>query len=238
MTKGTWGGQALLESTFLSSLLLILIINLVLSGDNAVVIAVACRKLAHSQRKKAILWGTILALLVRVIATMLAVYLLKIPYLYLIGGIVLLWISFSLLREDEGVGDVEASDDLIQAVKTIVVADVMMGLDNVLAIAGAANGNLLLIVIGLAISVPFMVFGSQLVLLAMERWPWLVYFGSGILAWTAANMIMNERIVQEWIAGREGVEHAGKIVMVAVVLLLGMWERWHSHSGPRDDVRQ
>lgn len=213
------------ESAFFSSLLLIITINLVLSGDNAVVIAIACRKLPFEQRKRAILWGTFLAIIVRVIATILAVYLLKIPYVYMIGGIILLWISYNLLREDEREEAINSSEDLVQAVKTIVVADVMMGLDNVLAIAGAAKGDVVLIVMGLLISVPLMIFGSQLILRAMERFEWLVYVGSGVLAVTAANMILMEDAMHAWIAGRVWLELAIKIGVVALVLVAGYLQR-------------
>lgn len=221
------------ESAFFSSLLLIITINIVLSGDNAVVIAVACRKLPVAQRKKAILWGTFLAVIVRVIATILAVYLLQIPYLYLVGGIILLWISYKLLREEDEDAQINASDDLVQAVKTIVVADVMMGLDNVLAIAGAAKGNLLLIVLGLLISIPLMVFGSQLILKAMERFPWLVYVGSAVLALAAANMILTERVVADWIGGQGWLAVTVKMAIVALVLVLGMWQRTHTSREER-----
>ncbi len=213
------------DSVFFSSLLVIITINIVLSGDNAVVIAIACRKLAPAQRKKAILWGTFLAVIVRVIATVLAVYLLKIPYLYLVGGILLLWISYSLLREEDEDNQIESSDDMVQAVKTIVVADVMMGLDNVLAIAGAANGNIVLIVLGLIISIPLMVFGSQLILKAMERFAWLVYLGSAVLAWAAANMITNEEVIADWLLQWAGLETVIKLILVALVLVLGYWQR-------------
>ncbi|MED4586502.1 TerC family protein [Brevibacillus choshinensis] len=215
------------DSAFISSLLVIITINIVLSGDNAVVIAIACRKLAPAQRKKAILWGTFLAVIVRVIATVLAVYLLKIPFLYLVGGVVLLWISYNLLREEDEDNQIKSSEDMVQAVKTIVVADVMMGLDNVLAIAGAANGNIVLIVLGLIISVPLMVFGSQLILKAMERFSWLVYLGSAVLAWAAANMITNEEVIADWLSQWTGLEAVIKIVIVALVLLLGYWQRSH-----------
>lgn len=215
------------DPAFVSSLLIIITINIVLSGDNAVVIAIACRKLAPQQRKRAILWGTFLAVIVRVIATVLAVYLLKIPFLYLVGGAVLLWISYNLLREEDEDSQIESSEDIVQAVKTIVVADVMMGLDNVLAIAGAANGNIVLIVLGLIISVPLMVFGSQLILKAMERFNWLVYLGSAVLAWAAANMITNEEIIADWLSQYRGLEAVIKIVLVALVLFLGYWQRSH-----------
>ncbi|WP_103108800.1 TerC family protein [Brevibacillus reuszeri] len=227
----------LLESTFFSSLLLIITINIVLSGDNAVVIAVACRKLQPVQRKKAILWGTFLAVIVRVIATILAVYLLQIPYLYLVGGVILLWISYKLLRDEEDSEQIDASDDLVQAVKTIVVADVMMGLDNVLAIAGAAKGSILLIVLGLLISIPLMIFGSQLILKAMERFQWLVYVGAAVLALAAANMIVTERVVSDWIAGKGWLEASIKIAIVALVLILGLWQRTHTGEKEQQSER-
>ena len=227
----------LLESTFFSSLLLIITINIVLSGDNAVVIAVACRKLPPVQRKKAILWGTFLAVIVRVMATILAVYLLQIPYLYLVGGVILLWISYKLLRDEEESEQIDASDDLVQAVKTIVVADVMMGLDNVLAIAGAAKGSILLIVLGLLISIPLMIFGSQLILKAMERFQWLVYVGAAVLALAAANMIVTERVVSDWIAGQGWLEASIKIAIVALVLILGLWQRTHTGEKEQQSER-
>ncbi|MDN4094146.1 TerC family protein [Brevibacillus agri] len=223
-------GNSLFEPGFYSSLLLIITINIVLSGDNAVVIAIACRKLPVAQQKKAIIWGTMLAVIVRVIATILAVYLLKIPYLYLIGGLILLWISYRLLREEDGQEDIDASEDIVQAVKTIVVADVMMGLDNVLAIAGAAQGNIILIVIGLLISVPLMVFGSQLILRVMERFAWLVYVGAGVLALAAANMIFTEEAVREWIVPVPWLVVLFKVVLVGAVLLLGYWQRSHAKA--------
>ncbi|MGN7471627.1 TerC family protein [Brevibacillus sp. SAFN-007a] len=215
----------MLDPGFYSSLLLIIAINIALSGDNAVVIAIACRKLPREQQKKAIVWGTMLAVVVRVIATILAVSLLKIPYLYLIGGLILLWISYKLLREEDGQEDMEASDDLVQVVKTIVVADIMMGLDNVLAIAGAAQGNLVLIILGLLISVPLMVFGSQLILRVMERFAWLVYVGAGVLAFAAANMIFTEEAVQSWLAPKEWLVVPLKFLLVSAVLLLGYGQR-------------
>lgn len=227
----------LLESTFFSSLLLIITINIVLSGDNAVVIAVACRRLSPVQRKKAILWGTFLAVIVRVMATILAVYLLQIPYLYLVGGVILLWISYKLLRDEEDSEQIDAGDDLVQAVKTIVVADVMMGLDNVLAIAGAAKGSILLIVLGLLISIPLMIFGSQLILKAMERFQWLVYVGAAVLALAAANMIVTERVVSDWIAGQGWLEASIKIAIVALVLILGLWQRTHTGEKEQQSER-
>ncbi len=210
---------------FFSALLLIIMINIVLSGDNAVVIAIASSKLAPAQRKKAILTGTFLAIIVRIIATVAAAYLLKIPFLYLIGGVILAWIAYKLLIEEEHDAEVESSSSLIAAVKTIVIADIMMGLDNVIAIAGAAEGNILLIVLGLLISVPIMIWGSQLILKLMERFPWIVYIGSGVLALAAANMILNENVVEEMFDGASWMENLFKVAVIAIVLVAGKWQR-------------
>ncbi|MFY0545262.1 TerC family protein [Brevibacillus sp. H7] len=218
------------ETEFLSALFLIIMINIVLSGDNAVVIAIACRKLPTEHRKKAILWGTFLAVIVRVIATVLAAYLLKIPYLYLIGGIVLVWISYKLLLDDDSEDKIDSSENLIHAVKTIVIADIMMGLDNVLAIAGAANGDLTLIILGLIISIPIMIFGSQLILKAMERFPWILYVGAAVLAWAAAKMILHEKVVAALVAGSSWLETAFKVLIVAGVLLAGIWQQKRSRK--------
>jgi YjbE family integral membrane protein len=225
----------LFDADFLSALFLIITINIVLSGDNAVVIAIACRKLPLDHRKKAILWGTFLAIVVRVIATVLAVYLLKIPYLYLIGGIVLVWISYKLLLDDDAEENIDAGENLAQAVKTIVIADIMMGLDNVLAIAGAANGDLVLIILGLLISIPIMIFGSQLILKAMERFPWILYVGAGVLAWAAAKMILHEKVVADLVHGTVWLETAFKVLIVAGVIAAGKWQQQRTVKAEQKD---
>lgn len=214
---------------FLSSLLLIIAIDLVLGGDNAVVIALASRKLPPEQKKKAILWGTTAAIGVRVLATVAAALLLEIPYLYLIGGLLLVWISYKLLVEEEEEKDIKPGENLIQAIRTIVVADILMGLDNVLAIAGAAKGDLTLIIIGLLISIPVMIWGSHLILKAMERFPWIVYLGSGILAWTAAKMITHEKIVNDFL-GSPWLIYGFDILVVAAVIGAGLWVRNRSRQ--------
>nr|WP_156110357.1 TerC family protein [Brevibacillus thermoruber] len=222
--------SALWDPAFLSALLLIITINIVLSGDNAVVIAIACRKLSREHRKKAILWGTLLAIIVRIVATLLAVYLLQIPYLYLMGGILLVWISYKLLVDDDGEAHIDSSESLIQAIRTIVVADLMMGLDNVLAIAGAANGNVTLIILGLLISIPIMIFGSQLILKAMERFSWLVYIGAGVLALAAAKMILQEEVVAELAQAYTWLDETVKGVIVAGVILAGLLQQKRSQG--------
>lgn len=187
------------STQFLSALAAIVIIDLVLAGDNAIVIALAARTLPAELQKKAIVWGTLGAILVRVIMTLVVVWLLTIPWLRLGGGLLLVWIAFKLLageQEDEGreVTGASASSgtSFASAIRTIVVADAVMGLDNVLGVAGAAKGSFLLVVLGLAISIPIMIWGSTLILKWVERFPVIIYVGAGVLAWTAAAMIHHE----------------------------------------------
>ncbi|MGM7700914.1 TerC family protein [Pseudalkalibacillus sp. Hm43] len=210
-----------MESEFLIALLTIIAIDIVLGGDNAVVIALASRNLPEHQRNKAIFFGTGLAIVVRVILTVIAVYLLKVPYLLLIGGILLVYISYNLLAEDNGEANIKSGTTLAAAIKTIVVADIVMGLDNVLAIAGAAHGNILLVIIGLLVSVPIIIWGSKLILHFMERFPAIVYIGAGILAYTASKMILEEPIVQTWIGHNQMIELLIYLVIIGGVLFFG-----------------
>lgn len=188
-----------MEMEFFSALLSIIMINLVLSGDNAVVIALASRSLPSSQQKKAIFWGTFGAIALRVILTVVAVWLLQIPLLQAAGALLLLWIAVKLLAPHEETEDVAAANNLIEAIKTIIIADFVMSLDNVLAIAGAAQGNLLLVVLGIAISIPIIIGGSQIIMSLMNRFPIIVVIGAGILGWTAGEMIVNDRVLHPYI---------------------------------------
>lgn len=183
--------------TFLSALAAIIVIDLVLAGDNAIVIALAARGLPAHLQKRAILWGAIGAIGVRSLMTVIVVWLLKIPGLLLAGGAMLVWIGYRLLMPDEG-GDESGhpvATTFWGAMRTIVIADAVMGLDNVLAVAGAAHGSYLLVVLGLAISVPVVVWGSTLVLKVVERLPVVVYLGSGVLVATAAKMMTSEPLL-------------------------------------------
>jgi YjbE family integral membrane protein len=187
----------ILSAEFFSALLAIVIIDLVLAGDNAIVIALAARALPADLRKRAILWGTFGAVAVRTALTMVVVWLLKIPGLLAIGGVLLVWIACKLLVDaDEGEAQhVNASQSFWSAMKTIVVADALMGLDNVLAVAGAAQGSFLLVVLGLLISIPIMIWGSHIILKYVEQYPVIVYIGSGVLAWTAVKMVTSEPLL-------------------------------------------
>ncbi|HKU72023.1 MAG TPA: TerC family protein, partial [Burkholderiales bacterium] len=182
---------------FLSALAAIVVIDLVLAGDNAIVIALAARNLPSSLRRKAIIWGTFGAVAVRTTMTLAVVWLLKIPGLLLVGGALLIWIAYKLLADDSGSKhEVGAASGFWSAMKTIVIADALMGLDNVLGVAGAAQGNFLLVVLGLLISIPIVIWGSQLILKWVERFPAIVYGGAGVLAWTAVTMMIGEPFVK------------------------------------------
>jgi len=171
----------------------IILIDIVLSGDNAVVIALACRNLSPEQRKTGIFWGVAGAISLRVVLTVFAALVMNLPWLKLVGGLLLVWIAVKLmLPEDEEGHDIDASANLWGAVKTIVIADFVMSLDNVIAVAGAAHGSLVLLLFGLAVSIPLIVWSSQLILRWMERWPWIVLLGAGLLGYVAGQMIFSD----------------------------------------------
>ena len=176
---------------FWTALFSIVILDLVLAGDNAVVIAMAAHRLPDELKKKAVLVGTAGAVIIRIIMTLLAVYLLSIPYLQALGGLLLLPIAIKLLAPAKE-GHVEEANSFAEAVKTIIVADAAMGIDNVLAVAGAAHGSFLLVVIGLLISVPIVVGSSQLIGKLLDNWPVLIYLGAGILGWTGGSMLIQD----------------------------------------------
>jgi len=175
----------------------IIIIDLVLSGDNAVLIALACRNLPKSLQTKGIVYGTVGAIVLRVTFATIMVYLLKIPFLKAIGGLLLVWIAVKLvIQEEEESDEVDAPEKLWAAVKTIIIADAIMSLDNIVAVAGAAQGKAALLWFGLAVSIPLVVYGSRILLILMERMPWIITIGAAILGWTAGHMIYgDERII-------------------------------------------
>ncbi|WP_018131230.1 TerC family protein [Effusibacillus pohliae] len=199
----------------------IIIINLVLSGDNAIVIALASRKLPLDKRRQAILWGTAGAIVLRIVLTLVVVWLLKIPFLMVAGGLMLIWISYKLLIDKEEGVEIKAANNLWQAIQTIVVADFVMSLDNVLAIAGAANGKVYLVVIGILLSIPVIVWGSTMILKLIEKYPAIVYIGSGILAYTAGEMIVGDQTVNHWVHGVPGIHYIVPIATAVLVLAAG-----------------
>lgn len=188
-----------LTGEFLTGLFAIIMIDLVLAGDNAILIGLAARKLPKEQQKKVILWGAIGAIVIRLIATLLVVFLLDIPGLRLVGGLLLVWIAYKLLIDEEE-HEVKAADSLWAAIKTIIIADALMGLDNVLAVAGASQGDFVLVVLGLLISIPVVMYGSTLILKLIERFPIIVTIGAAILGWTAAKMIVGEPFMSDYFA--------------------------------------
>ena len=205
-------------------LLKIIGVNIVLSGDNALVIAMAARRLPPADQKKAIIWGTVGAIVVRSVMTLGIVWLLKIPGLLLVGGLLLVWISLKLLASSDSGHDEDsnhASTTLMGAMKTIVIADAVMGIDNVLGVAGAAQGSFLLVILGLLISIPIVVWCSGMVLKLVDRYPQVIYLGSAVLAWTAAGMILNEPLVKDWIEPFKKWSWVFTVVVVSGVMLTG-----------------
>jgi YjbE family integral membrane protein len=205
---------------FFSALLAIIVIDLVLAGDNAIVIALAARNLPKAMQKRAIVWGSVGAVVVRASLTVAVLWLLEVPGLMLAGGLLLVWIAYKLLAGNDAGPDHDhaPAKTFWAAMRTIVVADAVMGLDNVLAVAGAAHGSVLLVVAGLVISIPIVVWGSSIILRWLERFPALLYIGGAVLAWTAAKMIADEPLYQEWLAARPGVKSLLFILTVGGVL--------------------
>ena len=195
----------LATADFWIGLLKIIWVNLLLSGDNAVVIALAARSLPPRQQKLAIFWGSGAAIVLRIILTLFAVALLTLPWLKIVGGLLLVWIGVQLLLPEDGDDKVSSSDNLIVAIRTILVADLVMSMDNVLAVAAAAetapgDAKLVLLILGLAISIPIVIFGSTLVLHLMERFPLIITFGAGLLGWIAGDMIVTDPAIVDWVS--------------------------------------
>jgi len=215
---------------FWAGLATIIWVNIILSGDNAVVIALAARSLPPHRQKKAVLWGAGAVVVMRIILTIIAVELLKLPFLKIIGGLLLLWIAVKLLMPEDGGEDIEGSDNLMQAIKTILIADLVMSLDNVIAVAAAAKGSVLLLVLGLAISIPLVVFGATLLMTLMERYPIIITIGAAILGWVAGEMLITDPVLVDWISTEMRWIHVrlpevtwAEIAGAALVVVLGKW---------------
>jgi YjbE family integral membrane protein len=213
------------SAAFFSALFAIVLIDLVLAGDNALVIGLVARNLPKHMQRRVIFWGTFGAIAIRVVMALMVVWILKVPGFMLAGGLALVWIAYKLLTpQDEAAKSHAAAAPAASfagAIRTIVIADAVMGVDNVLAIGGAAHGSVLLIALGLAISVPIVVWGSQLVIRLVDRYPSVILLGGAVLAWTAYTMIVREPLVAPWFA-----QHAYAKVMVAVLvfsLALAPW---------------
>jgi YjbE family integral membrane protein len=209
----------------------IIIVNILLSGDNAVVIALACRNLPPKQRRWGIFWGAFGAIVLRIVLTIFALSLLKLPWLKIIGGLLLLWIGIQLIAEDGDDGEqIASSDRLLAAVKTVIVADLVMSLDNVLGVAAAAKGSVVLLVFGLVVSIPLVIVGSQVILKLIERWPVLVIAGGGLLGFIAGEMIVEDTAIVDWIkVHAHWLDWAGPLAGIVLVVAVAKWqERRHS----------
>jgi YjbE family integral membrane protein len=208
---------------FWLALLQIILINIVLSGDNAVVIALASRSLPPHQQKKAIIFGSIGAIVLRLILTFFAVYLLAQPYLKLVGAALLLWIGIGLLKEEDEEPDLEGHSSLAAAIKTIIVADLVMSLDNVIGVAAAAKGDLLLLVLGLVISIPLIIFGSTVILKLMNRFPVIITIGAGLLGWVAGEMAVSDPAIKTFVEGHHYLHTVVPVAGVIIVVAVGKW---------------
>ncbi|TCL36966.1 YjbE family integral membrane protein [Anaerospora hongkongensis] len=215
-----------LSNEFLWALISIVFIDLVLAGDNAIVIGMAARNLPAEQQRKAIVWGTAGAIAIRLLSTLVVVWLLKIPALMVAGGVLLLWIALKLLIEKKN-HEVGASDNLFSAVKTIVIADGVMGIDNVIGVAGLAHGDMTLIIIGVLITIPIVIWGSTAFISLIERYPVIVYLGGAILAWTAGGMIAGDIIFADYLAG---IPYASYLLSSTAVIGV-MFIAWKYRNG-------
>lgn len=210
----------------------IILIDILLGGDNAIVIALACRNLPEKLRLRGILWGTAGAVILRIVLIAFAVTLLQVPYLKIIGGLLLLWIGIKLLAgEEDAHGEVQASDKLLSAIKTIIVADLVMSIDNVIAVASAAEQagehQIALVVFGIMVSIPIIIWGSTLVLKLMERFPIIITFGAGLLGYLAGGMIVSDVSVAPWVEANwpqlTKPVHVPEIVGAVIVVAVGWW---------------
>jgi YjbE family integral membrane protein len=200
----------------------IILVNIVLSGDNAVVIALAARSLPPQQQKKAVFWGSGAAIFMRIFLTIFAVALLKYPYLKLVGSVLLLWIGIQLLIPEDGDEEVSSSEHLMAAIKTILIADLVMSLDNVIGVAAAAKGSMPLLIIGLAISIPMVIFGATLLLRVMERFPVIVTIGAMLLGWVAGEMAVGDPAISGWVDSNMPALHTvGPAAGAIIVYLAG-----------------
>ena len=243
--------EEVLTQAFWLGLAKIIGVNIVLSGDNAVVIALAARSLPPRQQKQAILWGAGAAVILRVILTFIAVWMLSLPFLKIIGSLLLFWIGIKLLVAEEPGDDVNASDNLIAAIKTILIADLVMSMDNVIAVAAAAGGSFVLLVLGLAISIPLVIFGATLLVKAMERFPVIITLGAALIGMVAGEMIVTDPVVVGWMQDRvagfvlDGEKprlHGVNLEIVcgaigaAIVVVWGLWlaKRQEAAGAPAD----
>jgi YjbE family integral membrane protein len=215
--------ELLQSPEFWIGLVKIVWINIILSGDNAVVIALAARTLPANQQKLAVVWGSGAAVVLRVILTVVAAKLLALPYLQIVGGMLLLWIGVQLLSEDDEdhEGEARHHGTLMAAIRTILIADLVMSLDNVIAVAAAAQGSITLLVLGLAISIPLVIFGATLMVKLMERFPVIVVAGAGLIGWVGGETIASDAVFAQWLASHRWMHYAAAGAGAALVIAVG-----------------
>jgi YjbE family integral membrane protein len=215
----------LVHSAFWLGLAKIIWVNMLLSGDNAVVIALAARALQPAQQKQAVIWGSVAAIVMRVVLTIFAVQMLQWPWLKLVGAVLLIWVGVKLLEEEQEGAHIKQSSSPFEAIKTILIADLIMSLDNVLAVAAAADGapaeaKLILLAIGLALSIPIVIFGSSIVLKLMERFPIIITLGAMLLGWIAGEMLGAEQKLQDFVQVTPTLHYA--LAIGGALLVLGL----------------
>jgi YjbE family integral membrane protein len=210
---------------FWIGLVKIIWINIILSGDNAVVIALAARTLPENQQRTAVLWGSGAAVVLRILLTVVAARLLELPYLQIVGGLLLLWIGVQLLGEedDDEPGEARHHGSLMAAIRTILVADLIMSLDNVIAVAAAAQGSMVLLVLGLAISIPLVIFGATLMVRLMERFPVIVVAGAGLIGWVGGETIASDAIFSATLHANRWMHYAAAVAGAVLVVAVGKW---------------
>ena len=223
------------SAPWFSALASIIVIDLILAGDNAIVIGLAARNVPVASQRRVIVWGTVGAIAVRAVLTAVVVWLLKIPGFLLLGGLALVYVGWKLTHEGGGRDDpaVAAKSSVRGAVQTIIIADAVMGVDNVLAVGGAAHGSMLLVVIGLAVSIPIVIWGSTLVLKWVERYPMILWLGAAVIGWTAAKMIVSEPLLTEALASQRGIKVAIYALIVGGLVaapLMRMLQPPHRHQ--------
>lgn len=218
--------EAVQTAGFWISVLQIIAIDILLGGDNAIVIALACRRLPEAQRKQGIFWGVVGAIGLRIVLIFFALQLLAIPFLKIVGGALLLWIGIKLLQpeDEEEHGKIEGSTHLIGAIRTIIIADAVMSLDNVIAVAAAAKGDLALVIFGILVSIPIVVWGSKFVLKLMDRLPIVITFGGALLGWIAGDMLLGDAVVKPYLEGQPGwLKYVASTAGALLVVAIGTW---------------
>ncbi|WP_371371932.1 TerC family protein [Sporomusa aerivorans] len=217
-----------ITTDLLWSLLTIIFIDLILAGDNAIVIGMAARQLPAEQQKKAIFWGTAGAISIRLVSSLIVIWLLQIPALMMTGGVLLIWIAYKLLTDKKDHNTIASHTSLSAAVRTIVIADGVMGIDNVMAVAGVAHGDLVLVATGILITIPLIIWGSTAFIRIVDRYPIVVYAGGAILAWTAGGMIAGDSLIAKYIPLLTQLKWIFSLTIVAAVLGAAILNKRHT----------